>query len=237
MSVITYIDHLLRNREQVISDLRDPHAVSQHTEICFKVFLILTLVYGLIMGSQSIMHGYGQGWMYSLSAALKLPLLFLLTLAICLPLLYVLNILIGPKQQFRIVLGVLMSSLAVTSIILAACAMILGFFMLSTKSYAFITLLNVAIFTVAGLYGVWFLSRAMHALVPQPETPSEVCGETGNVGAIIKWWLITYGIVGTQMAWMMRPFIGSPGTPFSVFREQGSNFYVTVIHLILSLFT
>lgn len=236
MGVIEYIDHLLRNREQVIADLQDSRGVSQVTKTCFKVFLVLTVLYGLIMGSQSLMHGYGYGWMYSLTAAVKLPLLFLLTLAICLPLLYVLNILIGTREQFKVVLGILMSSLAVTSILLSACALILGFFMLSTKSYAFITLLNVAIFTISGLYGVWFLAQAMHTLAPKIEAESGK-REAGNVKAIINWWMITYGIVGTQMAWMMRPFIGSPGTPFSIFRAQESNFYITIVNLIQRLFT
>lgn len=231
MSVISYIEHLLRNRERVIADLQDESAVSQVTKTCFKVFVILTVVYGLIMGSQSLVHGYISGWMYSLTAAVKLPLLFLLTLAICLPLLYVLNILIGPREPFRVVLGILMSSLAVTSILLAACALILGFFMLSTKSYAFITLLNVVIFTIAGLYGVWFLAQALRSVAPQTEGESK-SDKAGNVKTIINWWLISYGIVGTQMAWMMRPFIGQPGTPFSLFRAQESNFYVTVIHLV-----
>jgi hypothetical protein len=231
MGTIAYIDHLLRNREQVIADLQDSAKVGQVTKTCSKVFVTLTVLYGLIMGSQSLMHGHASGWMYSLTAATKLPLLFLLTLAICIPLMYVLNVLMGPREQFKVIFGVLMSSLAVTSILLAACALILGFFMLSTKSYAFITLLNVLIFSIAGLYGVWFLAKGMHAIAAA-QTSIE---NQPNVKTIINWWLITYGIVGTQMAWMMRPFIGHPGTPFSIFRPQESNFYITVGSLFLKM--
>jgi len=231
LKTLAYVDHLLRNREVVISDLKDDGKVSEVIKTCFKVFVTLTVLYGVIMGSQSLLHGYGQGWMYSLASAVKLPLLFLLSLVICLPLLYVLNVLIGPREQFRVVLGILMSSLAVTSILLAACALILAFFILSTKSYPFIVLLNVAIFTIAGLYGVWYLAKIMHGLAPAFEAkPGE--WPAGNVKAVINWWLFTYAIVGTQMAWMMRPFIGSPGTPFSIFRAQESNFYVNVFNLI-----
>lgn len=229
-----FVDHLLRNREQVISDLQSSSTVSQVTRTCFKVFVMLTLVYGLIMGSQSLIHGYGSGWMYSVTAAIKLPLLFLLTLAICIPLLYVMNVLIGPRQQFGVILGILMSSLAVTSILLAACALILGFFMLSTKSYQFITMLNVIIFTIAGLYGVWFLGKAIHSFDKADKSASDEIPQhpASSARTIINWWLITYGIVGTQMAWLMRPFIGSPGTEFSIFRAQESNFYVAVFRLL-----
>lgn len=230
MGVVAYIDHLLRNPGQVIADLRNPEKVGRTTGVCFLVFLILCVIYGLIMGAQSLIHGYAGGWKYSLAAALKLPLLFLLTGAVCMPLVYVLNVLIGAREQFRLVFGLLMSSLAVTSILLASCALILLFFMLSTKSYPFIKLLNVVIFTIAGLYGVWYLSRAMHWMATDgAEQPQQ---SQPKVGTIITWWLVTYGIVGSQMAWMMRPFIGSPGTPFSIFREQGSNFYVDVFSAI-----
>lgn len=230
MNTFAYIDHLLRNRESVVADLKDDGKVSEVTRTCFKVFVMLTVLYGLIMGAQSLLHGYGMGWMYSLASAVKLPLLFLLSLGVCLPLLYVLNVLIGPRAQFRVVLGILMSSLAVTSILLAACALILAFFMLSTTSYPFVVLLNVVIFTVAALYGVWFLGRVMHGMAATIESKPGV--EVGNVRTIINWWLFTYAVVGTQMAWMMRPFIGSPGTPFSIFRVQESNFYINVFQLI-----
>ena len=229
MSIIAYIDHLLRNREEVIADIQNGTKTTEVTKVCFKVFLVQTVIYGLIMGAQSLLHGYPDGWLYSLTAAIKLPMLFILTLIICIPLLYVLNVLIGPREQFKVVIGILMSSLAVTSILLSACAMILLFFMMSTQSYEFITLLNVIIFSIAGLYGVWFLAQAMKTVSANMEGV--------NVKTIINWWLFTYAIVGTQMAWMMRPFIGMPGAPFSIFRTQESNFYITIIHLVGKMFS
>ena len=233
MGTIAYIDHILRNPGQIILDLKDNAKSGNVTRTSFKVFFTLSVIYGLIMGSQSLFHGHWHGWMYSVAAAIKLPVLFLLTLAICMPLVYVLNVLIGAREQFRVIFGLLMSSLAVTSILLAACALILAFFMLSTRSYAFIKLLNVVIFSVAGLYGVWYLSRGMHWIAAKGGEQSEQ--QRPNVTTIITWWLITYGIVGTQMAWMMRPFIGHPGTPFSIFRAQESNFYVDVANAIYKM--
>ena len=228
MNIIAYIDHLLRNREQVIEDIKDPQKSPSVTKISFVIFVLLSSLYGLIMGSQSLIHGYSAGWLYSVGSAIKLPMLFLLTLAICLPLLYVLNVMIGPRAQWSTIFTLLMTSFSVTSIILASCALILIFFMLSTKSYAFITLLNTGIFTLAGLYGVWFLGKSLAQIAPVNPEPSEGA-QRSNTKTIVRWWLITYGIVGTQMAWIMRPFIGSPGTPFSIFRPQESNFYLAVL--------
>lgn len=233
MNGTAYVDHLLRNREQVSADLQSDSKVLGNTKSCFLVFLSLSALYGLIMGSQNLIHGYVDGWKYALTAAVKLPLLFLLTLAICLPLLYVLNVLIGPKAQFRTILGLLMASIAVTSIVLASCGMIVLFFMLSTKSYPFIMILNVFVFTLAGGYGVWFLGKAMHSLAGRAggEGVDQLAAQ-GGVRTIMNWWLITYGIVGTQMAWILRPFVGSPEQPYSFFRAMESNFYITMARLL-----
>jgi hypothetical protein len=230
MNIVAHMDHLLREREQVARDLTSEDRVRPVTLACTGVFLVLTFAYGLIMGSQSLIRGSAEGWKYALAAGVKLPFLFLLTLAICLPLLYVLNVLIGPRAKFSAILGVLMASIAVTSIVLGACAPIVLFFMLSTPSYPFVKLLNVAVFALAGAYGVWFLSRAIGQLVQAPGGAVE--GAPAGVQTIIKWWLITYGVVGTQMAWILRPFLGNPGQPFSFFRALESNFYVDVLKTI-----
>jgi len=231
MTGVAYVDHLLRNREQVTQDIQHEAEVGRNTAACFRVFLALSVVYGLVMGSQNLLHGEVDGWKYALATAVKLPLLFLLTLAICLPLLYVLNVLIGPRARFRVIVGLLMASVAVTSVVLASCALIVAFFMLSTKSYAFMKLLNVVVFVLAGGYGVWFLRRGMYDLT-RASAPEGGNGQVdGGVRAIMNWWLVTYGLVGTQMAWILRPFVGSP-VAFSFFRPQESNFYVNLVHLI-----
>jgi hypothetical protein len=235
MNAVAYIDHLLRDREQVIADLQDESKLPRNTALCFIVFLALSAIYGLIMGSQGLAHGNHEGWKFALASGVKLPFLFLLTLTICLPLLYILNVLIGPRARFGVVLGLTLASITVTSIVLASCALIVLFFMMSTKSYAFMKLLNVAIFALAGGYGVWFLSKGIHELARVAAKDGGVVG-TGT-STIITWWLIAYGIVGTQMAWLMRPFVGDPSSHFALFRAQESNFYVNVIETLGKLLT
>jgi ABC-type nickel/cobalt efflux system permease component RcnA len=235
MNAVAYIDHLLRNREQVITDLQDESKVSQNTTSCFIVFIALSALYGLIMGSQGMAHGNPEGWKFALASAVKLPFLFLLTLAICLPLLYILNVLIGPRAKFGVVLGLTLASITVTSIVLASCALIVLFFMMSTKSYPFMKMLNVGIFALAGGYGVWFLSKGIHELARSAAKEGGVVGS--GASTIITWWLVAYGIVGTQMAWLMRPFVGDPTTHFAIFRAQESNFYVNVIETLGKLLT
>lgn len=49
-------------------------------------------------------------------------------------------------------------------------------------------------------------------------------------------WLILYMFVGTQMAWILRPFIGSPKMTFTVFRPRSGNFHESVMYSVRDLF-
>jgi hypothetical protein len=45
-------------------------------------------------------------------------------------------------------------------------------------------------------------------------------------------WILLFGFVGTQLAWTLRPFFGSPGEPFGLFRHISGTFYSDVFHTI-----
>jgi apolipoprotein N-acyltransferase len=48
-------------------------------------------------------------------------------------------------------------------------------------------------------------------------------------------WVIVFGMVGAQMSWILRPFIGG-GNDFAWFRPRGSNFFQAVYLHIHHLF-
>jgi hypothetical protein len=51
-------------------------------------------------------------------------------------------------------------------------------------------------------------------------------------------WLVLYAFVGVQMAWVLRPFIGSPGTPVQFFRTDAwGNAYLVVGRMIWDALT
>jgi hypothetical protein len=54
---------------------------------------------------------------------------------------------------------------------------------------------------------------------------------------VFKAWMLVFALVGAQMSWVLRPFIGSPDMPFTWFREQESNFFVAVLKALVALFT
>jgi hypothetical protein len=45
-------------------------------------------------------------------------------------------------------------------------------------------------------------------------------------------WIALFGFVGTQLAWTLRPFFGSPAEPFQVFRDIEGTFYADIFRTI-----
>ena len=49
-------------------------------------------------------------------------------------------------------------------------------------------------------------------------------------------WIAAFGLVGAQMSWMLRPFIGSPDTAFTWLRTREGNFYLDIARSIGEIF-
>jgi hypothetical protein len=54
---------------------------------------------------------------------------------------------------------------------------------------------------------------------------------------VFRCWVVLFALVGAQMGWVLRPFIGSPNLPFSWFRERQSNFFEAVLRSLGELFS
>lgn len=62
------------------------------------------------------------------------------------------------------------------------------------------------------------------SVVPDPASRSE------RVASLLfRIWVVVYGLVGAQMAWVLRPFIGDPEAEFTLFRVRESNFFASAI--------
>lgn len=53
-----------------------------------------------------------------------------------------------------------------------------------------------------------------------------------NTRLVFRCWIVLFALVGAQMSWVLRPFIGTPGLPFEWFRERESNFFAAVLNTI-----
>ncbi len=54
---------------------------------------------------------------------------------------------------------------------------------------------------------------------------------------VFKIWTFVFALIGAQMSWVLRPFIGNPNLPFEWFRERQGNFFQAVFNTIINLFS
>jgi hypothetical protein len=212
--------------------------------------VLLGAAYGFCMGLFAVVNRDPPQYTQVLASTIKVPALFLLTLVVTLPSLYVFNALAGSRLGGLAVLRLLVASLSVTLAVLASFGPIVAFFSLTTASYPFMLLLNVLVFAVAGGLGLGFLLQTMHRLTPPdrpspPPLPAEEpasalepspAGRGRNVRAVFACWVVVFGLVGAQMSWVLRPFVGAPDRPFTWLRPRESNFFEAVRRTLADLF-
>ena len=227
MNNLAIIETILRNRRGFFTEIRDGVELGQKMRAMLVSGVVFLALYGAVMGST---HSLWQ----ALSSAVKLPILFLATLVVCSPTLYFFNLIFGSNQSLTQNFALILTALTVTAVLLLSFAPIVLFFLLTTSDYQFFKLLNVGVFTIAGIVGVTFLGQGMR-----------IVSASGKEGAGARWivvrlWILIYAFVGSQMAWTLRPFIGAPGLQFELFRQLGGSFYANVfvsIGEILGFFT
>ena len=129
------------------------------------VAVLLMVAYGAGVGSFAVIRSGGTQWMQLIASAAKMPLLFFLTLLVTLPSLYVFSALVGARLRAGSVVRLLVAMVAVAAAVLASFAPIVVFFGVSTTSYPFMKLLNVAMCGVAGLLALGFMVKTLRAMV------------------------------------------------------------------------
>ncbi|WP_320068136.1 hypothetical protein [Micromonospora sp. RTGN7] len=327
------IERILRDRQGIWQQIVADQDLNALTVRMLASSGIALACYGAVLGA---FHSV----LMALTSAVKLPLLFLVTLAICLPTLYLFNLVFGARLSVRQSLALVMVAITVTSMLAVAFAPISLFFLITAPDYGFFKLLNVAILTLSAVVGLRFLTGGMQVLnahgllapavtpaapasgsaptvvapvpmaagangaatagqpapagdgalavpaqavpvqaLPAPGAPAEVApvqvlpvqvpplhvasGAPGPHPAgyppaqyrhwpqpapqrpaaerpasmsLLYVWILLFGFVGTQLAWTLRPFFGSPGEGFALFRSIEGNFYAEIIRTIGNLF-
>jgi hypothetical protein len=208
------------------------------------------------MGLYGVLRPLNPEPLQLVATTFKVPLLFLLTLVVTFPSLYVVSALADSRLRFLDTLRLLLVAVAVNLALLASFGPVTAFFTLSTESYAFMVVLNVAFFTVAGMVGLAFLRRALivvftESAAPPPPArldtgaspaiaPAPPVARPRRTGArsrrIFAAWTVIYAVVGAQMGWILRPFIGTPELPLTLFRARQSNFFQAVLRALGELF-
>ena len=189
------------------------------------------------------LYGAAMGcWREPLQAwfvALKLPLIVLLTAIGNALLNGMLAPLLGVNLPFRQSFLAIVMSFAIAAAILGSFSPLVAFlvwnappmstdFHISRGTYSFIMLTHVAVIAFAGIVANLRLLRLLRDLAPHP----------GAAYRVLLAWLAGNLFLGSQLSWILRPFIGSPNLPVELFRATAfrGNFYETVFHAFARVF-
>lgn len=216
----------------------DPKALTDWVQNWTVRHLLLNLA--VIIGGTAA-YGAAMGiWrdeVQSLYTAIKLPLVILLTVFGNALLNGMLAPLFGAKLTFQQSLLAVMMSFAAASAILGAFSPLIFFMVwnsppvadrsLAGVVHSFILITHVAVIAFAGVTGNLQLFRFLR----------HATGDRGAALKILSSWLLANLFFGTQLSWILRPFVGSPGLPLQFLREDAlrGNFFEAVLNAIRHL--
>jgi hypothetical protein len=179
-------------------------------------------MYGIIMGSY---HSFPQ----SISAGVKMAVLFFFTIVICFPSFFIIQQVLGSKMSIRQMVIVVLSGMVLTTTIILSFTPIVIFFQLTGGNYHFLQLLHVAIFIFAGIFGLRLMVEALKYACDKKAIYPQI-GVT-----VFKIWIIILAFVSIQLSWNLRPFLCEKNEQFKLFRKYEGNFYTAIIYSVEQL--
>ena len=183
--------------------------------------VVFGIVYGAVMGSFGGV--FGERFRQVVFSAVKVPLLLTGAFALSLPSFFVVNTLFGLRSDFSYSLRALLATQAGLTIVLASFAPFTVLWYVSFSNYQGAILFNTLMFGCASFTAQWLLRRFYKPLIERDRRHR----------LLMRAWLVIYAFVGIQMAWVLRPFIGSPHLPPQFFRQDAwGNAYVKLAYII-----
>jgi hypothetical protein len=231
------VERILRDRTGHFKEIgQDQDLIPKILEMLVVTLLGLG-VFGAAMGLTS-----GLPW--ALTSSIKLPLVFCASLLICLPTLYYFSLLVGGHLTLLQTIAVILTALTVTAVLSLGFALISLFFHFTGSEYAFMVTLNVVMLAVSGGAGLLFLVQGA-LYMEQTAPPSHVSFSAwlgffltgGARSAVLVGWIFIFGVIGLQMGWALRPFLGAPGSDFALMRPAEGSFYQSFLGVVEQMLT
>jgi hypothetical protein len=185
-------------------------------------------------------YGAAMGWwrdpQQALFVAIKFPLIILLTTLGNALINGMFAPLLGLNIPFRQSFSAIVMSFTIASAILGAFSPVIAFMVWNAPpmsvqagpAYNLIKLAHVAVITFAGSMGN---ARLLQLLV-------RLGGSRAVAFRVLFAWLAGNLFLGSQLSWILRPFIGLPSLPVEFFRATAlhGNFYENVFRSVLQIF-
>ena len=195
-------------------------------------------VVGAGCGIFGFMAGVWRSPLQGLFVAAKLPAILLLTAAGNALVNSMLAPLLGVSLDLRKSFGAIVASYSIASIVLAGFAPLVGFLIWNlppmwepgagTRAHHALLLALVAAIAFAGVAANHRLLVLIRAFSPDASKAAQVLWS----------WLGINFLLGSQLSWILRPFIGSPALPVQFLRADAwhGNFYETIAHTLKGAF-
>ncbi|HEX5400451.1 MAG TPA: hypothetical protein VFY06_15490 [Verrucomicrobiae bacterium] len=188
------------------------------------------------------LYGAAMGWwrdpQQALFTAVKFPLIILLTTAGNALLNAMLAPLFGLNIPFRQTFSAILMSFAIAAAILGAFSPLMAFMVwnappispetIKGATYSLIKLANVAVIAFAGMTGNARLFQLL----------TRLGGSRVIAWRVLFAWLVVNLFLGSQLSWILRPFIGAPYLPVEFLRQTAfhGNFYENIFHTVQQIF-
>jgi len=198
----------------------------------------LLQVAAIILGAGA--YGAAMGWwrdpQQAFYVAIKFPLIILLTTFGNALINGMLAPLLGLNIPFRQSFSAILMSCTISAAILGAFSPVIAFLVWNTppmstnpdsiSTYSFVMLVHVLAIAIAGTTGNLRLLQLLTKLGGRETAMRVQCA-----------WLAGNLFLGSQLSWILRPFIGSPNLPVEFFRKAAlhGNFFETVWGAFLHL--
>jgi len=185
-------------------------------------------------------YGAAMGWwrdpQQALYTAIKFPLILLLTAAGNASLNAMLAPLLGLNVPFRQSFASVLMSFTIAAAVLGGFSPLIAFLVWNAPdlgsssaraAYNVILPAHVAVIALAGITGNVRLLQLLRRL-----------GGPAVARKVLLAWLAGNLFLGSQLSWILRPFVGSPQLPVQFLRADAlhGNFYETVFHVCTQIF-
>ena len=203
---LSFLNRVLRSPASVAEECRNDRDVASIARTALVTLALAATAFGAAVGSW-------RGGKQIAFAAIKMPIGILATLALAAPAFYVLTAIFGRPWQLRPVLSLVLAAGARFALVLLAMTPPLWLAIDFGAPYHAIKLVATLAYGAAGLAGLEVLVRGLG--------DSDAAGRRMTIGLFVGVFLL----IGGQNAWVLRPYLGTPGssdiTLFTREREGG----------------
>jgi len=201
---VALMNRLLRSPADVARDCKEDRDVAAVAASAILAIALGAILFGAAVGSWrgSAQIGY---------SALKLPLVTLGTLVLCVPAFYAIAAVFGRPWPLRAAISIMLAAGARFSLVLLAATPVVWLTINLGASYDAVKLVAALAYALGGLAALTLLLRGL--------------GDGPGKVATVVTFMLVFLVFGGQMAWILRPYLGTPGrqdiTLFTREREGG----------------